>query len=105
MSRTAISRTKAKPESPAETAAEKLARTKRRKRPRRNESSREPLVRCRVREVRESLNLSLRDVAAAVGISIAGLHAIEHGNGCQMSSALKLAAFYGKSLDELWSEL
>lgn len=86
------------------TPAEKLAAVKQRKRPRRNASRivrKHPLV-CHVRAVRESLNLSMRDVALAIKMSIAGLHAIEHGGDVQMTTACKIAAFFGKTIDELW---
>lgn len=84
------------------TPAEKLAKRKQRSRPPRNSTKDDgPLV-CKCRELRESLGLTLADVAAFVGISTAGLHAVEHGNDCQMSTAIKLATFYGRPVGELW---
>lgn len=87
------------------TPAEKLSKNKKRTRPPRNEKrpKRSSPVICHCREKRNELNLSLRDVHAAVGISVSGLHAIEHGGNVEMTTALKLCEFYGCQLTELWS--
>lgn len=88
------------PDSPAV----KLAKSKQRQRPPRNTAKvqrKSPVV-CHCRKRRQDLNLSLRDVAEATGLSIAGLHAIEHGGDAQMTTAFKLCDFYGVGLGELW---
>lgn len=86
------------------TPAEKLAAAKPRKRPRRNVSEKWENVplKCTLRIIREKLNLSLRDVADAVGLSVSGMHAIEHGRDVQMTTALRLAEFYGVDVNEIW---
>jgi DNA-binding XRE family transcriptional regulator len=84
------------------TPAEKLAKRKPRKRPRRNASKLAPVLKCNLREIREALNLSLNVVAAALNLSVSGLFAIEHGRDTQMTTAKKLAKFYGKTLEEIW---
>ena len=85
------------------TPAEKLAAQKQRKRPPRNTVKRpNPVWVCRVREVRESFHLSLRDVADAIGMSNPGLFAIEHGSDPMLTTAYKLAEFFGMSIPELW---
>ncbi len=81
--------------------AERLAAKKTRKRPRRNEGKFGPHE-CAVRALRQSLDISINDVAAAAGISLAGLSAIERGFDVQLSTMKKLAKFYGRNLDELW---
>lgn len=89
------------------TPAEHLASTKTRQRPRRNECVKmrhAPVWSCRVREVRERLNLSLADVAKAVGLSVTGLFQVEHGGDPMLSTASKLAAFFGKRVEFLWPE-
>jgi len=86
------------------TPAEKLAQTRPRKRPRRNASARVPVLVCKVRDVRESLNLSLNETAKAIGMSVSGLHVIEHGADTQMTTAKKIAKFYGKTISELWPD-
>lgn len=69
---------------------------------RKSTSARPPVFSCGIRAVRENLGLSLRDVSQAVGFSIAALWQIEHGTDPMLSTAFKLAAFYGCSVEELW---
>jgi DNA-binding XRE family transcriptional regulator len=84
--------------------AERLALTKKRSRKPRYTNKRKPgPVVCRLREMRDALDLSLYDIAGAVEMSVAGLHAIEHGGNCEMTTALKLSEFFGKRIDEIWS--
>lgn len=88
----------------AMTPAEKLSQAKPRARKPRNSSKKPPgPLRCRCREIRERLDLSLRDVSNAVGISITGIHALERGNDTQVTTALKLAEFYGVDISRLWT--
>jgi DNA-binding XRE family transcriptional regulator len=89
------------------TPAEELASRKQRKRPKRNNGKepRKVVLSCAVRDRREALNLSLRDVAAGVGLSISGLHAIEYGCDVQMTTALRLCKFFGCQQCDLWTEL
>ncbi len=91
---------------PKLTPAEELAA---RKPPRKAPGSKrlaQPIVwRCRVREFRESLRLSMRDVAQAIDLSPTGLFQIEHGTDPQLTTARRLAAFFGRSVEELWPGL
>jgi len=85
--------------------AEQLAKTKRHRKPRRigqQKTARRVHWVCRIRDVRESLGLSIRDVAEACGFSVAGLWEIEHGTDPMLTSAMRLAEFYGKNFSELW---
>lgn len=89
------------------TPAEKLSSQKQRKRPKRNtgKGPRKAVLSCAVRARREALNLSLRDVAAGVGLSVSGLHAIEYGCDVQMTTALRLCKFFGCQQGDLWRAL
>lgn len=87
------------------TPAEQLAKSKQRKRsPRNTVAPRRPIWVCRLREMREALNLSLRDVADAVGMSNPGLWAVEHGGETSLTTATKLAEFFGCTIQDLWPE-
>lgn len=63
-----------------------------------------PIMKCTMRLVRMSLHLSLRDVSEEIGMAVANIHRIELGGEVQLTTARKLAKFYGKSIDELWPE-
>lgn len=87
------------------TPAEKLAsRRPARKRGQRARPRNRTWPGCRLRELRESLGLSYREVSGAVGLSIAGLYEVEMGADTLLSTARRLAAFYGESVEELWGE-
>lgn len=61
---------------------------------------------CRCRGIRESLGLSLRDVAGAFGLSRQRMHQIESGAyGPSAETAQRLSKFYGKTVNELWQPL
>lgn len=65
-------------------------------------TKRKPVWVCTLRERREALRLSLRNVAAALGMSLAGLHRVEKGDDVMLTTAKKLAVFYGVGVEELW---
>lgn len=86
------------------TPAEKLAAAKP---PRKHRagcvtSKRKVVWQCRVLQERESLRLSLRDVAQAIGLSQTGLWDIEHGTEVMLTTARKLSEFFGRPIEELW---
>lgn len=58
--------------------------------------------RCAVRSERERLRLSLDEVAEAVGMSKCGLWQVERGSDPMLTTAWKLAAFFGMPIDDLW---
>lgn len=90
------------------TPAEELAKRKRRQRPPRNKSNQTTRVvswDCRLPAMRDELNLSLRDVAGAVGMSVAALHQIEHGTDPMLTTARKLAEFFGATVEQIWRPL
>ncbi len=88
------------------TPAEEIAKNKRRKPYR---CARRTQVKavwdCRLRELREALRISVRDVAAAVGLTAPCVWGVEAGRDPQLTTARKLAAFYGKTVEELWVPL
>lgn len=86
--------------------AEQLAAKKARKRAPRNKATpRNETWVCRVRDWREGMDLSLRDVAKAVGVSVTALHQIEHGTDPQLTTARKLSAFFRAPVEKLWPHL
>lgn len=85
------------------TPAEELSRNKPWRRPGRNNvPQRRKVWDCRVRACRELLRLSLRDVAMATSLSIAALWQVEMGGDVMLTTATKLAIFFGKTVAELW---
>ena len=57
---------------------------------------------CAIGENRRRLRLSIHRVAKAVGMSVSGMFAIEQGTDPMLSTAFKLAKFYGCDINELW---
>lgn len=86
------------------TPAEKLAKSKPWKRGKRNgpPRPRPPVWQCCVRQIRESLRISIKDVAEAMRMSVSGLWQIELGGDPQLSTARKLCEFFGRTEKELW---
>lgn len=89
------------------TPAEQLAQTKQRTRKKRNAPaiSEAVLWECRLLEAREKVNLSMHDVAAAVGLSVSAYFRIEKGFAdVSLSNARALAKFFGSNVYYLWPE-
>lgn len=59
---------------------------------------------CQLRKLRESLRLSLSDVAQAVGYGVTTIHQLEHGTDPMLTTAKKLATFFGVSVDAIWGD-
>lgn len=59
----------------------------------------------RLRETRSALGLTMAEAAAGVELSIGGLCFLEYGADPHLTTALRIAEFYGKSIKELWPEL
>lgn len=57
---------------------------------------------CTARGERERVGLTLQSAAEAIGIGTVTLHKVEHGGDVQLVTAAKIAAFYGKKIEELW---
>lgn len=60
---------------------------------------------CKLGEKRFALNLTLRDIEAGADVSSAVLCAIEHGTDPQLTTARRIAKFFGCSVEEMWPEL
>ena len=59
---------------------------------------------CRLKEVREALDMNQQQAAAIIGMAPSNLWKLEQGTNVKLSYARKIARAYGKSLDELWPE-
>ncbi len=81
--------------------AEKLSQSK--PRPTRKPTNHPKAWACAVRTERERLRLSLDEVAKHVGMSKCGLWQVESGSDPMLTTAWKLAAFFGKRIEELWN--
>lgn len=85
------------------TPAEKLAAKKPWRRPPRNGTPPRRVVwDCKVRTLREALRISLRDVAKGCGLSVTALWQIEMGSDPMLTTAAKLAEFFGRPVADLW---
>jgi len=56
-------------------------------------------------EHRNALGLTMRDVAAAVGLSLTGMFAVEHGGNVELRHAMDIAEFFGVTIETLWRKL
>jgi len=65
-----------------------------------------PIVhkRCNLVSTRERMGVSQPEMAVRIGLSPSGLWKIEQGTAVKLSVARRIAAFYGKSIDDLWPE-
>lgn len=59
---------------------------------------------CKIKDMRNALGLSLRDIEQATGINNVTLSFIERGAEPTLSNAYRLAEFFGKPLNEIWPE-
>lgn len=57
---------------------------------------------CAVATIRKTLGLTIRDVQEGTGLSNAFICQVEHGCEISLTNARKLAAFFGKKIEELW---
>lgn len=57
---------------------------------------------CTARQIRLSLGLTLRDAAEAMELSQACLCDVERGSETTLTTARKMATFYGRTIDEIW---
>lgn len=81
------------------TEAERLSKTKRSLPP---IACRKVVWRCTLLDRRQRLNLSLRDIEGATGITSASLSTVERGSDLTLTTARKIADFFGASVEELW---
>ena len=54
--------------------------------------------------LRHSLDLTLREVADAIGMTESAYWRIESGGDLLISSAIRIAKFFGRTVEEIWSK-
>ncbi len=86
------------------TPAEELAKLKQRS-PREAFRELPKVFDCDLKERREALGLSQRDVCRATRINVSTVCRVEQGIDLTLSRALNLAAFFGCSVHEIWKPL
>jgi ribosome-binding protein aMBF1 (putative translation factor) len=65
-----------------------------------------PVWQCGVKDEREAEGLSLRELSAQVpGLNVTKLRRIEAGGEVPLSMAVKLARFFGTTVEGLWFPL
>ena len=89
------------------TPAEKLSKAKPRKREPRNKKPApfKPDWHCACRELREQLRLGFDEVVKALGMSRTAYWKIEKGGDPMLTTAVKIATFYGRDVSQLWKAL
>jgi DNA-binding XRE family transcriptional regulator len=65
-------------------------------------SGRKLVWNCKLHEMRDRLNLTLRDIESQTGVSSANLSTIEYGTDPQLTTAVAIADFFGVSVAEMW---
>jgi len=53
---------------------------------------------------RSRRSFTFRELSDAIKISAAVLHAIEHGTDPMLSTAIKIAAFFGTTVEQMWTK-
>lgn len=64
-----------------------------------------PKFKFKGKAMREALNVSASRAAYAIGMTPQTYFVIENGGGPTLANAFKIAAFYGKRIDELWEAI
>lgn len=84
------------------TPAEKASKTKPRRDPRPGVKA---VWRCRLRDKRTKMGLSLRDVEKGTGVSAPTISRAERGDDLILSHAVALARYFGVAVEELWKPI
>lgn len=84
------------------TPAEKLAAAKRSTGDVTAKRAGVPFV-CRLEVVRAQLGLTQTEVADAIGMNVVFYGNIERGKSITLTTAIRIARFYGKPVEELWT--
>lgn len=85
--------------------AAKIAKEQPRQRERRNSVVHRRVWNCSLREIRDRHALTLDTVAKCVGMSKTAYWQIEHGTDPMLTSARRIAAFFGLTVEDIWPEL
>lgn len=67
-------------------------------------SRRKIVWKCAVANLRQARGLTVRAVAKGTGLTISAISVIERGSDPQLTTAHKLADFFGVRLEQLWPE-
>jgi DNA-binding XRE family transcriptional regulator len=86
------------------TPAEKMAKSIQRS-PRKAFRGLPRVFSCNIKEKRETLGLSQRDVCRGTGLTVSTVCRVEQGIDLTLTRALKLAKFFGCSIHEIWKFL
>jgi DNA-binding XRE family transcriptional regulator len=84
------------------TPAEQLAESKKSTAPERPKPVRAKIFQCRLRELRTALGLTQEDVALTISRNRFTILLIEGGKGPTLDTAMKIARFFGKTVEEIW---
>ena len=84
--------------------AQKTAEESPRKRERRNGVEHRKIWVCNLRFLRDKHNLTMDQVAAGVSLSKTAYWQIEHGSDPMLTSAKRIADFFGQRLEAIWPE-
>ena len=84
------------------TPAEKASARKAKKRKGLRTTRKFGVLECQLSELRGALGLSMRDVAAGTGLSDACICDAEHGSEICLTTARRIAAFFGTTVDTIW---
>lgn len=85
--------------------AEKLALSRPAPKPRKPGGTRTKHWSTILRKVREGYRLSQDEVCGALNMSKGGYSEIENGSDPQLTTAWKIAAFFGMRIEQLWKPL
>lgn len=80
--------------------AEKLASMKPKRKSRNNSTHPDN----HLREIRLAIGLTQREVGDETGLSNAFICQAEKGSEISLSNALRLASFFGKAVEEIWTQ-
>ncbi len=80
------------------TPAETVAKEKKRLAPKK-----EMGLACQMVKLRKQLNLTQMDVSLGSGIAQFTVLNMEKGKGCTLKNAFRIARFFGKPIEEIWS--
>ncbi len=60
---------------------------------------------CCAKNLRTSLDLTLADVSIGAGVSLGSINALEAGRSIGFVNAYRIAKFFGKPIEEIWTKL
>ncbi len=85
--------------------AEQLAKSRSDRKQLKKKTSESLIWKCEISTIRKGLGLTLLEVCKSVKLSHRALRQIEAGFDLRLSTAYRIAEFYGKSVSDLWVRL